>query len=171
MPRAFSPPDTLSKEDIRTIADVRRGIWNNAFWGMGVGSLSGVVAHSLGQFGQSRLGLLKGTQLNRNTALLTFLGGGALGSFLMATTAGKNQVHHLHPIFEVGKRELPPTETPYQQAISTDKPPQESQDDNLLDIEKRKHNRFLRRTTLRQRLESSGHVSLSPAEDGKRRSH
>jgi len=43
--------------------------------------------------------------LGKNTFLFSLLGGGALGSFVMSTTAGKNAVHLLHPIFAVGKDE------------------------------------------------------------------
>lgn len=43
--------------------------------------------------------------LGKNTFMLSLLGGGALGSFVMSTTAGKNVVHMLHPIFSLGKTE------------------------------------------------------------------
>jgi len=103
MTRAFTPPETLSKEDIRKVADVRRDIWTSAFWGMGVGSLSCLALHGVAQIA-SRRGMLKGVTLNRNTALLSFLGGGSFGSFIMASTTGKNEVHKLHPVFEVGSK-------------------------------------------------------------------
>ena len=105
MTRAFTPPETMSKEDIRTVADVRRDIWTSAFWGMGVGSLSCLALHNVAQIASRRGVILKGATLNRNTALLSFLAGGAFGSFLMATTTGKNEVHRLHPIFEVGSQQ------------------------------------------------------------------
>jgi hypothetical protein len=104
MTRAFTPPETLSKEDIRKVADVRRDIWTSAFWGMGVGSLSCLALHGVAQLA-SRRGMLKGVTLNRNTALLSFLAGGSFGSFLMASTTGKNEVHRLHPVFEVGSKQ------------------------------------------------------------------
>eukprot|EP00541_Cyclophora_tenuis_P012824 CAMPEP_0116565100 /NCGR_PEP_ID=MMETSP0397-20121206/13714_1 /TAXON_ID=216820 /ORGANISM="Cyclophora tenuis, Strain ECT3854" /LENGTH=199 /DNA_ID=CAMNT_0004091843 /DNA_START=27 /DNA_END=626 /DNA_ORIENTATION=- len=181
MTRAFTPPDTLSKDDIRTIADVRRDIWTNAFWGLGVGSLSGAAAHGLGQLAQTR-GIVRG--LNRNTAFLSVLGGGALGSFLMATAAGKNQVHNLHPIFEVGKKEIPPPRdgTPYQQALQAaqenyfdaGKQQQQQQErdvvstarqqavvssayaDDDFNIHKRRLNRVMRRKTLQSTFERGG---------------
>ena len=171
MTRAFTPPETLSDDDIRTIANVRRDIWSNAFYGMGVGILSGAALHGLGSLAQSR-GMIRG--LNRNTAFMSVLGGGALGSFLMATVTGKNQVHNLHPIFEVGKRQVPPPDqgTPYQQAI------QRAQQESLLDdnskpimitrtttksfmeedfdLDKRRENRLMRRRTLQDRFETKG---------------
>lgn len=96
MSRSFTPPSTLSQQDIRTIADVRRDIWTNSFHGMGYGSVTGIVAHTIASL------VTRSKQLNRNTALFSFLAGGALGSFLAATVTGKNQVHQLHPIFQIG---------------------------------------------------------------------
>ncbi|KAL7447910.1 hypothetical protein ACHAWC_000199, partial [Mediolabrus comicus] len=55
--------------------------------------------------------------LGKNTFLLSFLGGGALGSFLMSTTAGKNAVHLLHPIFNIGRDEYA-GKSPYQVVMS-----------------------------------------------------
>ena len=110
MTRAFTPPETLSKEEIRTIADVRRDIWTDALYGMIVGSLSGIAIHtavsSFASYYNSRRGsshpAVKNVSFNRNTALFSILAGGAFGSFLMATTTGKNQVYKLHDIFQVG---------------------------------------------------------------------
>jgi hypothetical protein len=45
MSRAFAPPDTLSQDDIRTVADVRRAVWINGLFGLGVGSVTGCVTH------------------------------------------------------------------------------------------------------------------------------
>lgn len=105
MTRAFTPPETMSKEDIRKVADVRRDIWTSAFWGMGVGSLSCFALHGVAQVASRRTSMLKGVTLNRNTALLSFLAGGAFGSFLMATTTGKNEVHKIHDVFSVGSKQ------------------------------------------------------------------
>lgn len=96
MSRSFTPPDTLSQQDIRTIADVRRDIWTNSFQGMGYGTATGIVVHTIASL------VTRSKQLNRNTALFSALAGGALGSFLAATVTGKNQVHQLHPIFQIG---------------------------------------------------------------------
>ena len=34
MSRSFTPPDTLSDDDIRTVADVRRAVWINGLFGL-----------------------------------------------------------------------------------------------------------------------------------------
>ncbi len=120
MSRAFTPPDTLSQDDIRTVADVRRAIWINGFFGLGTGSVVGMVGHIIlqslqkkyipsvgGSSSSSSTVASKGNTSNgtstswiykclkplpplgKNTFLLSLLGGGALGSFLMSTTAGE----------------------------------------------------------------------------------
>mmetsp|Transcript_21058 Transcript_21058/g.38241 ORF Transcript_21058/g.38241 Transcript_21058/m.38241 type:complete len:192 (+) Transcript_21058:164-739(+) len=135
MTRAFTPPETMSKEDIRKVADVRRDIWTAAFWGMGVGSLGCFALHGVAR--RTKMG----AQLNRNTAFLSFLAGGAFGSFLMATTTGKNEVHKIHDVFQVGsKQEL------------------EKQQDLLSSInrterEERARNRVLRRKTIQDTIQ------------------
>ena len=47
-----------------------------------------------------KLGLVQGTSLNRNTGLLTILSSFALGTFVAASTTGKELVHLLHPMFQ-----------------------------------------------------------------------
>jgi hypothetical protein len=54
MSRAFAPPDTLSQDDIRTVADVRRAVWINGLFGLGVGSVTGCVTHLVLQTLQRR---------------------------------------------------------------------------------------------------------------------
>jgi hypothetical protein len=142
MTRAFTPPETLSKEEIRTIADVRRDIWTDAFYGMAVGSFSAIAMHTLAGFA-SRRGLVRNLSLNRNTALFSFLAGGAFGSFIMATTTGKNEVHKLHAIFEVGSKRD-------KESILRDP-----------GSEERKRNRLLRRKTLEETLEHQHGLSDS----------
>jgi hypothetical protein len=159
MSRAFTPPDTLSQDDIRTVADVRRAVWINGLFGLGAGSVTGMVGHLVLQSLQRRYvgdcnnnsdhlttaansaeskksstttkaptqkinhttflyKLLRPLPpLTKNTFLLSLLSGGALGSFLFSTTAGKNSVHLLHPIFNVGKEEYA-GKSPYQIVIS-----------------------------------------------------
>jgi hypothetical protein len=141
MSRAFTPPDTLSKEDIRTIADVRRDIWTNSFTGLCVGTLAGFCVHSLAAMGHRR-GTWKLSFLNRNTAFFSVLLGGAVGSFVMSITTGKNEVHNLHPIFQVGARTL-----------------ENSGDDSAaggLDHVERERNRLYRRATLTKAMERGG---------------
>lgn len=108
MSRAFNPPDTLSKDEIRTIADVRREIWTNGFRGLAIGSIVGWSSHFLVRAASKRYAsvrnLMGGASLGRNTAFLSFMGGGALCSFAFATAAGRNNVHHLHPVIENNKK-------------------------------------------------------------------
>ena len=115
MSRAFAPPDALSKEDIRTVADVRRAVWINGLFGLGAGTVTGMTGHLLLQTLQKKFvgeagaassatssASVKGKEaswlyrclrplppLGKNTFLLSMLGGGALGSFVLSTTAGE----------------------------------------------------------------------------------
>lgn len=102
MSRAFTPPDTLSKDDIRTIADVRRDIWTNGFRGLVLGSLSGYVLHTVVRIGHQRKFWKIPT--TANTAFVSFMLGGAVGSYVMAVTTGKNAVHRMHDIFQIGAK-------------------------------------------------------------------
>lgn len=108
MSRAFTPPETLSKEEIRTIADVRREIWTNGFRGLAFGSLAGWTSHLAAKIASQRFAgarrLFGNVAFGPNTAMLSFMSGGALGSFAFATAAGKNSVHHLHPVLENNRR-------------------------------------------------------------------
>mmetsp|Transcript_8701 Transcript_8701/g.11529 ORF Transcript_8701/g.11529 Transcript_8701/m.11529 type:complete len:188 (+) Transcript_8701:192-755(+) len=103
MSRAHTPPDTLTKDDRQTIAEVRKDIWVEGFYGLLVGSFAGLALHS----GARLIGRYRTLPftLDRNTAMASFMGGGAIGSFVLSVTKGKNQVHLLHPIFERGKKE------------------------------------------------------------------
>ena len=121
MSRAFTPPDTLSQDDVRTVADVRRTIWINGLFGLGAGSVVGMLGHIILQSLQKKyIPSVDGSSLSsstvvskgkasnaststswiykclkplpplgKNTFFLSFLGGGALGSFLLSTTAGE----------------------------------------------------------------------------------
>jgi|Transcript_21538 hypothetical protein len=159
MSRSFTPPDTLSKEDIRTIADVRRDIWTNGFKGLVGGLMSGYVIHTVGQFWHSRLSEATKMKLHvpgdapfkfsRNTAFLSVMVGGAVGSFGMATAAGKNRVHKLHDIYDVGKT---PTGTDYQKQIA------QAQLDDKAD---RKERRLKRRATVKKLIEEGHGLSDS----------
>jgi hypothetical protein len=145
MSRAFTPPETLSKEEIRTIADVRRDIWTNSFRGLCIGTVAGFAIHATAHMGHRR-GLWKMSFLNRNTAFLSVLLGGAVGSFVMSVTTGKNEVHNLHPIFQVGAR---PSNT--SDGINT-----MGNSDSVLDREDRERNRLYRRATLIKSMEHVG---------------
>jgi len=114
MSRAFTPPDTMSKEDVLAVADVRREIWTNGFKGLFYGSIGGYTMHYvLKQIDQRKLLIKKFSSiaipqmhLSRNTAFLSFMLGGAIGSFGCATAAGKNNVHNMHSVFERGKKDV-----------------------------------------------------------------
>jgi hypothetical protein len=94
------PPPSLSKEDIRAMADVRREIWTNGAYGLGIGSLSGGTLHALASWGNRKR--LWRVATGRNTLVASVILGGTVGSFLLATTTGKNSVHNLHPIYGRG---------------------------------------------------------------------
>eukprot|EP00586_Coscinodiscus_wailesii_P012262 CAMPEP_0172505478 /NCGR_PEP_ID=MMETSP1066-20121228/186829_1 /TAXON_ID=671091 /ORGANISM="Coscinodiscus wailesii, Strain CCMP2513" /LENGTH=179 /DNA_ID=CAMNT_0013282095 /DNA_START=82 /DNA_END=621 /DNA_ORIENTATION=+ len=158
MSRAFTPPDTLSKDDIRTVADVRREVWTNGFKGMFFGTATGLILHTVAKTGH---GLLQNTRkiagdvptnmlFNKNTVFLSAMIGGAVGSFSWATAAGKNNVHHLHDVFEKGKKT--DTGTVYQQ--KADRARQE-------EIEQRQRNRLMRRQSLERSLVSGRGLSDS----------
>ena len=162
MSRAFHPPDTLSKEDIRTIAQVRRDVWTGGVTGLLLGSSSGYVLHTISRVFHNRLSdaskgkmVLPGSDMpirfNRNTAFLAVMAGGALGSFAFATAAGKNKVHNLHNIFEIGKKD---TQTPYQKSLAL-----ANADENSL--AERELRRLSRRKSVRMRLEESRGLSDS----------
>lgn len=180
MSRAFTPPDTLSKDDIRTLADVRRDIWTSAMKGLCIGTVSGYSLFLMAKFGHQRK-LWNLSFINRNTALLSVLLGGAIGSFVMSVTTGKNEVHQLHPIFEIGAhrrraaREDTDRLTPYELSILQAK----ERDDDIRSIQKlqkyshysslaeqevldrvqREKNRLYRRATLTKSLEQDGGLS------------
>ena len=208
MSRAFTPPDTLSQDDIRTVADVRRAVWINGLFGLGAGSAIGMIGHLALQTLQRRYvpeiaaaaAAEKSTEkisattlskkqttsilykllkplppLTKNTFLLSFLGGGALGSFVLSSTAGKNAVHLLHPIFNVGRDEYAGM-SPYQiEAKKAEMALQQQQSnvvedgalttaaiinqDSQLDIQHHKQRTLHRKASIKERLES-GH-SLS----------
>ena len=100
MTRGLYPPDSLSQEDIQTLKTVRRDIYTNAMLGGGVGGSAGLVLHTGAQWAR-RFGLTNAT-LNRNTLMLSVMGGAAFGMFVFAQATGKEEVHFLHPIFQVG---------------------------------------------------------------------
>lgn len=166
MSREFG--DTLSPEDVKTIADVRRDIWTSGFKGMFYGSAGGYLLHtatrlcynSLSEASRGKLilpGSEKPIRFSRNTAFFSVMAGGALGSFILATTTGKNKVHNMHDIFEIGKNEY---KTPYQQAYENAKKAQE----DASTPESRRQRLLSRRRTISQRL-TEGH-GLSDSHGG-----
>jgi len=156
MSRAFNPPDTLTKEEIRTIADVRRDIWTNGFWGLAFGSISGYLLHKSAQILQSKsIVIPKTTVLNKNSAFFSFMAGGALGSFTFATAAGKNSVHHLHGVIESNKKKgvVATNGTMYQQMRERAMRIEDDEESRReFEMRERKERKLQRRKTLHQRL-------------------
>eukprot|EP00980_Cylindrotheca_fusiformis_P028695 scaffold22638_cov138-Cylindrotheca_fusiformis.AAC.7 len=108
-------------------------------FGMG----SGLVLHTAGQWAR-KFNMTK-AKFNRNTLMLSVLGGGALGMFLFASSTGKGQVHKLHPIFQVGA--MPPSE----EELDYVKKVQLAKGD--LDMTKLKEMRAVRRKSMMDSLE------------------
>lgn len=154
MSRAFNPPDTLSKSEIRTIADVRREIWTNGFRGLAVGSTIGWSSHYLVRAASKRYAsvrnLMGGASLGRNTAFLSFMGGGALGSYAFATAAGKNNVHHLHPVIENNKKSSSINQGSMYQIMMARAKQEEKEEKQRLS-EAKEERRLQRRRTMKER--------------------
>jgi hypothetical protein len=171
MSREFG--DTLSKEDVKTMADVRRDIWTSGFKGMIYGSFGGYLLHTFMRLGLNTLSdasrgklLLPGSEkpirFTRNTAFFSVMAGGALGSFVLATTTGKNKVHNMHGIFEIGKNEY---KTPYQQAYENARKAGENEEGKDYSPQELRRQRLLsRRRTMSTRL-TQGH-GLSDSHGG-----
>jgi hypothetical protein len=96
------PPKSMSVDDIRTVADVRRELWTQGFVGLAAGTVTGFVVHTACSIGNRRQWWK--LKLNSNTGMLAVLLGGAMGSFISASTAGKNEVHKMHPVFRKGQK-------------------------------------------------------------------
>lgn len=159
MSRSFG--DTLSKDDERIMADVRRNIWTNGFKGLGYGSAFGFISYTISNLVYNTLDEVKKKKLplqfNRNTAFLAVMASGALGSFVMATTSGKNSVHEMHPIFEIGKNEkLSPYQSSYKEA---------RQQDEENDVEVHRRRMLSRRKTIKKVMDN--HHGLSDSHGGK----
>jgi hypothetical protein len=95
-------PKTLSAEDRHTVGEVRRELWIQGFSGLAAGTVAGFVAHTAASIGVRRNWFK--LKLNSNTGMLAVLLGGAMGSFIAASTAGKNEVHKMHPVFRKGQK-------------------------------------------------------------------
>ena len=120
---AFTPPDSMSPDDIKTVADVRRAVWINGMFGLVAGTFTGSFGHFIIHKLQTKYVLpdnLTAAQaiaqgkvntnsliykclkvvppLCRNTFMHSLFGGGALGSLVLSTTAGKciYFVHIIH---------------------------------------------------------------------------
>ena len=152
---------TLSKDDIKTMGDVRRDIWTSGFQGLFVGSLGGYVLHGLARTAHNRLSDASKLKIfgpgdvpirfTRNSTWLCVMAGGAISSFAMASAAGKNRVHKLHQVYEVGKK---PTGTEYQRGLARARDREE-------ELQERVRRRMSRRATVRHRLEEGHGLSDS----------
>jgi hypothetical protein len=97
-------PKTMSEDDRRTVGDVRKELWVQGFNGLAAGTVAGFVGHTFASIGNRRNWWK--LKLNSNTGMLAVLLGGALGSFISASTAGKNEVHKMHPVFRKGQKTI-----------------------------------------------------------------
>lgn len=166
----ITTPDesSLSKENYKAMADVRRSLWTEGFKGMGYGAIIGFAIHSGAKAMQSwsmkranvasgstdataRHYLFRGLKFTKNTAFLSVMAGGAFGAFLLSSTAGKNEVHNLHPVFDLGKKNT--FRTRYQML---------AQQSQAIDEEKaREHRRLHRRETITDRMNYGSGLSDS----------
>jgi len=173
MSRAFQPPDTLSDENIKTMAQVRRDIWTSGLTGLVVGSTAGYTSFVSARLIYNRLSESTKIKLegylpyrdaakifNRNTAFLSVMAGGALGSFLLSVTIGKNKVHQLHDIFDLGKID---SRTPYQK--QREDGDMEGNNNDISTMEhlaiERQRRITARRNTMRHRMEEGHGLSDS----------
>ena len=100
MSSAFNPPKTMSQDDVRRVADVRRDVWTA---GIG-GGIAGVFLGSSGWLGLRHLGKLpKAIRTPNHYALIT-MGTGALLSFLSSLAAGKNSIQRIGDVFGRGAK-------------------------------------------------------------------
>ena len=112
MPRGMAMEE-MSKENYQAMNHVRKEIWSNGIYGYALGSSSCVLLHTLVSSLKKHVYPSLPMALNRNTLLASFFLGGTFGSFVLATAAGKNEVHNLHDIFPKGAN--PPPSKSYDQ--------------------------------------------------------
>mmetsp|Transcript_15745 Transcript_15745/g.49288 ORF Transcript_15745/g.49288 Transcript_15745/m.49288 type:complete len:163 (+) Transcript_15745:219-707(+) len=113
MSSAFNPPKTLSQDDIRRVADVRRAVWTAGLQG----GAAGIFAASSAWYALRRTGRLPVAWRSPNHWMLATFGAGALASFLCSLAAGKNSVQRIGDIFRRGAHEWrtdPPELSSYQ---------------------------------------------------------
>ena len=97
--------EEMSKDEYMALNNVRKEIWNKGIYGYAVGSSSAVLLHTAANL-INRYQKLP-VALNRNTLVASFFLGGTIGSFILASAAGKNEVHTLHHIFPKGANPPP----------------------------------------------------------------
>ena len=156
----------------RKVADVRREVWKSGFQGLFYGSISGYTLHTtmkvihnrlLSETTKSKIRSFlnvskKHTIFSRNTAFLSFMAGGALGSFLLATTTGKNEVHELHDIFHINERKKDGTDLDLEREKLQK---EEEEDEKVMTGDARRKRMLSRRKTMFNRLEKGRGLSDS----------
>lgn len=108
MSSAFNPPKSLSQNDVKRIADLRRDVWRAGF----VGAAGGLVGGYVGWQGLEKSGRLPAKWRGPNNVMLATLGMGALTSFLCSLAAGKNSIQRVGDIFRRGAHEWKKEEDP-----------------------------------------------------------
>ncbi len=123
------------------------------FKGLGIGATAGYIMHALSRVVYNSLrsnqsmqklqlpGNEKAFRFNKNTAFFSVMVGGALGSFVLATTTGKNEVHQMR-IFNIGRID---DTTPLHKA-------NENHHNEECDAKSRRSRRLSRRKTMSKRM-------------------
>lgn len=100
------PPSSLTSDDLLALAQVRKDIWVNAAKGFLAGGASSYLLYRATKLAQDK-GWLKNilrSPLSKNAGFASVMVGASLGSFVLASTTGKNSVHTLHPVFARGSK-------------------------------------------------------------------
>jgi len=103
------PPPTLSPDDVRRVADVRRDVWTAGMSGL----VGGTFAGSTGWVAARYFGALPPVLRTRNAYAVAVMGGGAFMSFLCSLAAGKNSVRRIGDVFRRNATPPDAEEKPY----------------------------------------------------------
>ena len=165
MTRGLTPPSTLTSEDVMALAQVRKDIWVNAAQGFLLGGSSSYLLHRAAKLAQDKQWIKILPTLSRNTAFASVMVGASLGSFVFATTTGKNSVHTLHPIFSRGARpQAVPADDHDKNVTYQDAQYRAQAHEDLRDIKNRSLSLARTRTHVREQLvddeEKTGRVEL-----------
>ena len=103
------PPSSLTSDDLLALAQVRKDIWVNAAKGFVAGGASSYLLYRATKLAQGqewfqKLNIMRGGPLSKNAGFAAVMVGASLGSFIFASTTGKNSVHTLHPVFARGAK-------------------------------------------------------------------
>lgn len=97
-------PASLTLDDLRALQQIRKDIWVHAAQGFFGGGSAAYLMHRAGKMAHNRQWIK--SSLSTNAAFAGVMIGASIGSFLMATTTGKNSVHTLHPVFARNARPM-----------------------------------------------------------------